>query len=283
MPLFVSRFIPFNEKLNMQQYLRFLFAVTIGLMLLHPASAQENTLDKTKELIAKASKADDLYSVRIMLKRSSGKKDLSTAELESLAESYRLLSGGFARFNHYKNAVESYTSYLLISEQLISTNRQFQTDSIKSQHARIEQEELSEISRLDKGKNALIDKRNSLSGGNDSYFMWGGLATAALLIFFIITLIRINRKTNEARLALTQMESVILGLFRESIAARLNNGIPNYIGYYSTRATEALKALVSQPTEGDAKSPIGTEEFRKSLLESLNKISSVQGAVNSES
>jgi hypothetical protein len=254
---------------------RFLFSIFFSLLISGTAVAQESILDKTRDLIGKATKADDLYSVRILLKKSKGKQQLTLAEQEALAESYRLLSGGFARFNHYKNSVEAYTNYLIETEQLINRTRLHQIDSIKTRQRKIETSELAEISNLEQGKQALINKRKSLTSSHDNYFLWSGFATVALLAFFVVTLMRIQRKTKETLHQLDLNRDEVLVLFRKSISARVKNGIPNYIRYFAGRVAASLEQLLNPVrNEEAARSPIGTDEFRKSLAGTQQKAAS---------
>jgi hypothetical protein len=101
-------------------------------------------------------------------------------DLQELAESFRILSGGFARFSHYKNSVEAYTNYLQFTEKSIDKNRVMQIDSINASHQRIERAELEEISRLQNNMDALVAKKDVLSDYKGNYFMWSAILAACL-------------------------------------------------------------------------------------------------------
>lgn len=251
-------------------------ALFLGLGLVNVAYSEPGILDRTQAQTAKAAKAEDLYQIRIQLKRASSGDAHTPAELQELAESYRILSGGFARFSHYKNSVEAYTAYLQFTEKLIDKTRQMQLDSIQQAHTRQEKAEQDEIAQLKASMNDLESRQASLANFRSNYFVWSGLAAGALLLFFLISLRSINRKIADTEKLVLENQNHTDILFREAVFSRIQTNIPVFLRTQASKNAEVLSGL-TETDEGEQEPALFSGDFKK-LLEGLSsRLKSLNG------
>ncbi|HEX5003098.1 MAG TPA: hypothetical protein VFW78_11435 [Bacteroidia bacterium] len=251
---------------------RFFSAIILIVLPVWVLAQTSEVLVVTRESINKATKADDLYHLRMNLNQHSKKSDLSEQEWGDLGECYRLLSGGFARFNHYKNAVEAYGTYLNIAAERINNRRDFEVDSLQKAQAAVSRKELTETADLERSKQKLIERRNKLETVQQNYFTWGAVGAVAVLSFFFISLVKINKKIIATNNQLGNTVSEVRSLFDSSLTDKLKQGIPDYLKQYISRTSETIRQL-NAPTgnQGTAKSLSGNESFRNSLKLALDK------------
>jgi len=252
-----------------KSYFSVIILVIFPFLLLAQSS---EVLLSTRESINKATKADDLYHLRITLNQHSKNSDLSEKEWSDLGECYRLLSGGFARFNHFKNAVETYGTYLNIAAERINNRRIFEVDSLQKAQSALSRLELTETAELERSKQKLIEKRNGLASVQQNYFTWGAIGAVAILSFFFISLVKINKKIISTNDQLSVSVNEVKSLFDNSLTDRLKQGIPVFLKNYISKTTETIRQL-NEPNgnQGTAKSLSANESFRNSMKLALQK------------
>ena len=144
-----------------------------------------------------------------------------------------------------------------------------QLDSINAAHQLIEKTETNEISSLQSGLNALEAKQSALSNYREKYFMWGAIAAGSMIVFFLLTFGRINRKIKATENSLLQSKAEVKQLFSNSVFTRMAGSIPGYLQNYAKRNAELLDQLTAQLEPDNDKGGKPSELSR--IIESMSK------------
>ena len=227
--------------------MRLYLHIIVSLVVFCSATAFSQTAvtltENTRLQTAKASKAEDLYQVRLQLKKAAGKGEKTIAEMEDLAEAFRILSGGFARFSHYKNSVEAYTVYLQFTEKAYERIQAAAIDSIQKAHQNIKKTEEDEIATLSSGMGNLRERKESLSNFRSTYYLWSGISALAILLIFLVTYRNIGNKIEEKKALLASGLQDLKQLHSESVRSRMALSIPAYLSHYAAESSAALNQL----------------------------------------
>ncbi len=172
--------------------------------------------------IENASKVEQLYTCRMNLKRiSSSTATDDPVTLALWCEAYQKLAYGFSNRNHFKNAADTYESFLFFKEKYLLAAARFTIDSLEAVHMQIKNSETSRIDNLDATIKELELNHNKVTSLKVTYTTWGTIISIILVIGFGYYIIKKQKQIKETQAQLQSNRLMVIKASDDLVDASL--------------------------------------------------------------
>lgn len=228
-------------------------------------------------MITQIKNADDLYDLNVL---RSGLRNITYGSLKSreekkdYAEAHRQLAIAYRSNRFIRPGFDVYKKYIELRDSVFAEEKNREVQEIKNRHNILTGSISKEIEASKKEESQLFSDKAYLAAFRNNTLNYALVATAALLIFFLLGLFTINRKIDTSRtLHLSNQEKILLmqnGITAGQMGAALMNQLSGILMLMQTKIYESEEFF--SKAEFEIKKLKNAEDFIISKEENFVKL-----------